>query len=215
MAKKNKASQKREISTEEQARAARRKNVAEQYGEPDFSCDYKLDPYVVNEMSLLIGVPNDRVWINTLAIVLSGLLVLMLMLDNTLVVPGVVLVIIIVAIMTAGERINRIKSNYLRSHGYDIGNMTDEELVREVYVTESDVVVECPGVSLDAYPLSELRYARSNPEYLLTSFGKGRYVLFPRKGFSLSNYTRLTTFLEGKAPVRWYHKLASLGESRR
>lgn len=213
MAKKNKSSQK--LSTSEQARAARREQIAEKYGQPDFSCDYKLDPYVVNEMSLLIGVPNDRVWINTLAIVLSGLLVLMLMWNNTLVVPGVVLVIIIVAIMTAGERINRIKANYLRSHGYDIDSMSDEEVVREVYVTESDVVVECPGVSLDAYPLSELRYARSNPEYLLASFGKARYVLFPRKGFSLSNYTRLTSFLEDKAPTRWYHKLASLGDSRR
>lgn len=206
MAKKSKGSRKQEISTEEEARAARREHVVEEYGEPDFSCDYKLDPYIVNEMSLLIGIPNDRTWINVVAITLSGLLVLMLMWDRSLVGLGIVMVIVIVLVMTAGERLNRIKAAYLKGHGYDTESMSDDELVREVYVTETQVIVECPGKSVDAYQLSELKYARSNPEYLLASFGKGRYVVFPRHEFSLSNYTRLTNFLEENAPKHWYNR---------
>lgn len=215
MAKKSKSAQKRELTTEDQARAARREHVVEQYGEPEFSCDYKLDPYTVNEMSLLIGVQNDRVWLNTIAIVLCAILVLMLMRDRSLVGVGVVLVVVIVLVMSAGERINRIKAGYLKRHGYDTDAMTDEELVREVYLTDSDVLVECPGISLTAYPLEELQYTRSNADFLIVSFGKARYALFPRQGFSLSNYTRLTQTLVDKTPVRWYNRLASLGGRKR
>lgn len=206
MAKKNKNSQKQTLSTEVQARAARRAHVVEQYGEPAFECDYTLDPYVVNEMSLLVGIPNDRSMLNAIAILLCAVLVLMLLWNRSLVGLGVVMVVVIVLIMSAGERINRIKASYLKRHGYDLGSMTDDELKREVYVTESDVVVECPGKSLDAYPLAELRYARSNADFLLACFGDARYALFPRKGFSLSEYTRLTNMLVDKAPKHWYDK---------
>lgn len=206
MAKKNKGTSKRGLSTQEEARAARREHIVERYGEPDYSCDYTLDPYLVNEMSLLIGVPNDRAWINALAIVLSGLLVLMLVLDRSLVGVGIVMVVVIVLVMSAGERINRIKAAYLRRHGYDIESMSDDELVREEYVTSSEVIVECPGRSLDAYPLDTIRYVRSNSEYLLAAFGKGRFVLFPRKGFSLSAYTRLHDLLAERVPTHWYSR---------
>lgn len=205
MAKKSKTS--KDLSTAEQARASRSRRVAEEYGEVNFSCDYALDRYLVNEMSLLIGVKNDRMWINSLAIVLSGLLVLMLMWNNSLVGLGIVFVVVIVLVMTAGERINRIKAAYLKRHGYDVDTMSDQELVREVYVTDAEVIVDCPGVTLDVYPLTELCYVRSNPEFLLASFGKNRYVLFPRKGFSLSGYNRLAKQLQDHAPVHWYDRL--------
>lgn len=206
MARKNKSSQKQALSTEEQARAARRAHVEETYGEPLFACDYTVDPYLINEMSLLIGVRNDRSWINALAIVLSGLLVLMLLWNRSLVGLGIVMVIVIVLVMTLGERINRIKASYLRRHGYDTASMSDEQLRREVYVTDTEAVVECPGVSLNAYSLSEIKYARSNADYLIAAFGKARYVVFPRKGFSLSAYTRLTNTLQEKVPVHWYSR---------
>lgn len=206
MAKKSKPSQRREISTEEQARAARREHVTEEYGEPEFSCDYRMDPYLVNEMSLLVGVKNDRVMINTVAIVLCGILVFTLMRNNSLVGFGLVMVVVIVLVMTAGERINRIKAGYLKRHGYDVESMTDDELVREVYVTASEVVEECPGRSLVSYPLSEVKYVRSNQEFTLASFGKGKYVIFPRKGLSLSNYTRLTNRLREQVPTHWYDR---------
>lgn len=210
MAKKNKASQ-RQLSTEEEARSARREHIVDTYGEPDFACDYTLDPYLVNEMSLLVGVKNDRVWINTLAIVLCAILVLMLMRDSSLVGLGIVLVVIIVLVMSAGERINRIKAGYLKRHGYDTEAMSDDELVREVYVTESEVIEECPGRSLVAYPLDEIKYVRTNPEFTLASFGKAKYVLFPRKGLSLSNYTQLYRRLSDKVPTHWYDRIVNLG----
>lgn len=204
--KKSKNLQKQALATDEEARAARRAHVVEQYGEPLFECDYAIDSYLVNEMSLLIGGKNDRATINTVAIVLCAILVLMLMWNRALVGLGVVLVVVIVLVMSAGERINRIKANYLKKHGYDTTSMTDDELRREVYVTEDEVVVECPGKSLDVYPLSEIKYIRSNPENLLASFGDARYVVFPRKGFSLSAYTRLTNTLLERCPTHWYNR---------
>lgn len=202
MAKKSKSAGALAQGANDTARAARKAQkdaIAANYGKILFTSEFSLSPHLEADMARLCGPANSEGVASLIAGILCAAIVLILMASQSYLPIAVVLVVITVIVMALSRELQGFKVRWLDKHGYNAA-LLDETNVFASYATASHIVVVRPDSSVDAYPISEIKRARHDDNYLVASFGKGRVALFTRKSMGEASFNELVVSLADKVP---------------